>query len=260
MEEKQYYIYITTNLINGKKYIGQHKGLLNDTYLGSGTTIMKAIAKYGKENFSKQIIEVCTENNVDEREKYWINYYNAVEDDNYYNNQEGGTGGDGWRACHRWMENNPERAQELFQQSGERLKQWVKDHPEIVKENTRRMLEASHKYYKDHPEERERVLKLMNEGRDKWRQEHQEEYQAQIKEWVKSGSDANSKKIICLTTGKIFSSVSEAARFYNTHQPNISKVLKGIRNFAGKDPETGERLTWAYYTENAPERELEKAN
>jgi len=33
-----------------------------------------------------------------------------VEDKNFYNNQEGGTGGDGWRACQNWMKNNPSKA------------------------------------------------------------------------------------------------------------------------------------------------------
>ena len=36
---KQYYIYLTINLINGKKYIGKHYGELDDSYLGSGTIL-----------------------------------------------------------------------------------------------------------------------------------------------------------------------------------------------------------------------------
>lgn len=52
------YIYMTTNLINGKKYIGKHKGELNDSYLGSGTLLLRAIKKYGKENFKKEILYI----------------------------------------------------------------------------------------------------------------------------------------------------------------------------------------------------------
>lgn len=52
-----YFIYETTNLINGKKYRGRHKtNLINDGYIGSGTQLMSAISKYGINNFERQII------------------------------------------------------------------------------------------------------------------------------------------------------------------------------------------------------------
>ena len=88
---KKYYIYITTNLINDKKYIGQHYGELNDSYFGSGTLIKEALKKYGKKNFKKEILEVCSsyeELNIAERK--WINYYNAVENVQFYNIAQGG--------------------------------------------------------------------------------------------------------------------------------------------------------------------------
>ena len=87
---KQYFIYLTTNLINGKKYIGQHYGYPNDKYLGSGVTLNRAINKYGKENFERKILEFTTKDLVDEREKYYISFYNAYLDDNYYNLTPGG--------------------------------------------------------------------------------------------------------------------------------------------------------------------------
>lgn len=45
---KIYYIYMTTNLINGMRYIGKHFGELNDSYLGSGTKLKKIFKNLGK--------------------------------------------------------------------------------------------------------------------------------------------------------------------------------------------------------------------
>lgn len=85
------FIYITTNLINGKQYIGQHKGDGNDNYLGSGDELVLAIKKYGKQNFSRKIICFAqTPEELNELEKYYIKLHNAVESDNFYNIAEGG--------------------------------------------------------------------------------------------------------------------------------------------------------------------------
>lgn len=98
-EEKEYYgfIYLTTNNIDNKKYIGQKNYDSQGKwkrYLGSGIHLKRAIDKYGRENFSREIIEECkTKEELDRREIYWINTYNAVKDDNFYNIAHGGDGG-----------------------------------------------------------------------------------------------------------------------------------------------------------------------
>lgn len=86
-------IYKTTNIINGKIYIG--KDVYNhDTYLGSGIIIRRAIKKYGKENFKKEIIEKCnTIKELNEKEKYWIKFFNSTDKSIGYNIMEGGHGG-----------------------------------------------------------------------------------------------------------------------------------------------------------------------
>ncbi len=50
-------IYKTTNLINGKIYVGYHNTDINDGYLGSGTIFSKALKKYGKKNFVREVLE-----------------------------------------------------------------------------------------------------------------------------------------------------------------------------------------------------------
>jgi len=87
-------IYKITNKVNGKIYIGQDKNN-NPNYLGSGKKIKRAVKKYGKENFIKEIIEECVdENHMNEREVYWIIFYNSQDRKIGYNISEGGKEGD----------------------------------------------------------------------------------------------------------------------------------------------------------------------
>jgi group I intron endonuclease len=87
------YIYLTTNLLSGKRYIGRKKSseFLGNAYLGSGNHLRRAVNKFGKENFSVSMIEaVYSEEDLYSREEYWIRFYNAVEDPGFYNHSPGG--------------------------------------------------------------------------------------------------------------------------------------------------------------------------
>lgn len=86
-------IYEITNIINGKKYRGAHQtSNLNDGYLGSGKIILLAVKKYGKSNFSKQILEQCSSRiEMLQQEKIWVNK-EWLDDSNSYNLKLGGYG------------------------------------------------------------------------------------------------------------------------------------------------------------------------
>jgi group I intron endonuclease len=87
-------IYKTTNLINGKIYVGKDKNS-NSYYLGSGFLLKQAIKKYGKCNFKKETIEECyDENTLNLKEKYWISELKSQTRRIGYNVADGGYGGD----------------------------------------------------------------------------------------------------------------------------------------------------------------------
>lgn len=92
--EIYYTIYQTTNLINGKFYVGKHKTKdLEDTYIGSGVALKKAIKKYGRENFKKEILFIFeTENEMNLKEKEIVDE-SFLNDKMTYNMGLGGEGG-----------------------------------------------------------------------------------------------------------------------------------------------------------------------
>jgi group I intron endonuclease len=92
-----HFIYITTNLVNGKYYIGKRSTPTKDydpTYLGSGNNIQAAIEKYGKENFKRDIICFTTSKKANAKLEGEIVTLETVKDPLCYNIAPGGQGGD----------------------------------------------------------------------------------------------------------------------------------------------------------------------
>ena len=78
-EKPKYFIYKTTNLLNGKIYIGQHKHN-KCNYFGSGTYILKALKKHGRENFKRETLFECDNiSDLNEKESYYIKLYNSTD-------------------------------------------------------------------------------------------------------------------------------------------------------------------------------------
>lgn len=91
------YIYKIINNINGKVYVGQtarsvqirwYEHCKNSIFFN--THLYKAMRKYGLDNFSICTLEECTNEQLNEREIYWINYYDSMKQG--YNETLGGEG------------------------------------------------------------------------------------------------------------------------------------------------------------------------
>ena len=94
-------IYKITNSVNGKVYIGQtvksakerfreHKYFATRPDFRHCKYLHNAIAKYGAENFTLEVVEECPKELLDEREIYWIDKYDSYN--NGYNLTIGGGG------------------------------------------------------------------------------------------------------------------------------------------------------------------------
>jgi len=81
------FIYITTCLVNGKKYLGRKiykKGW--EKYLGSSKSLIEDIKILGASNFKRNVIEECDNiTSLQQREAYWQHHFNVKNDPNWYN-------------------------------------------------------------------------------------------------------------------------------------------------------------------------------
>lgn len=132
-----YTIYMHRNKINGKIYIGQTKQKLNARWRdGEGYKTQpyfyKAIQKYGWDNFEHIILEEnLTLEQANNKEEYWIAYYQSNIKEFGYNILAGGNN-------HAWTEEMKQKQSKRF--SGENGSFFGQKHTNEYKENMRKQM------------------------------------------------------------------------------------------------------------------------
>jgi group I intron endonuclease len=94
----KYYVYKITNNVNGKIYVGVTRcddciAPIDHNYFGSGKLIKLAHKKYGLENFTKEIIDICDSKNTASELESLIVDEDFVNNKNTYNIKLGGYDG-----------------------------------------------------------------------------------------------------------------------------------------------------------------------
>tara|TARA_R110000765_G_scaffold351504_1_gene441507 strand:+ start:1341 stop:2027 length:687 start_codon:yes stop_codon:yes gene_type:complete len=135
------FVYCTTNLINGKKYIGSKiaSGKKPEFYLGSSVPLKRAVEKYGVSNFKREILEeVKLREDLDDAEVFWLNYFPIEGNYMFYNIKACGWGGDTFSGR---SEEDRNRTREIHRQNAtiNNSASYIVT-PEIIKASRHRML------------------------------------------------------------------------------------------------------------------------
>ena len=144
-------IYKTTNIITGKIYIGQDSNN-RPTYLGSGLLIKKAIKKYGRDKFIKEVLEECLIEDLGTREKYYIELFNSMDLNIGYNLRAGGD------HVHDYSQSFIDKMKRPKTEEWKAKKKGIKIHPQEFKESVSKRFKGK-KYTAEELERRNLILK-----------------------------------------------------------------------------------------------------
>ena len=229
-KDKKWCVYIHTNKINGKKYIGQtcqnpetrwNKGFgyRRNPYFWS------AIQKYGWDNFEHEIIASnLTLEEANDMEEYYIALFDTMNQENGYNMQSGGDN-----------RSHIEETKEKIRQSHLGM---------ITPKETREKLSImmsgeNHPFYGTHrSEETKKKIReaQIGEKNHMWGVHHTEEWKKNVRQKLLGDKNPNAKSVVQLSINlefiKKWVCVSDAQKALNI-KGGISSVCKGKRKIAG---------------------------
>lgn len=237
------YVYKTTNLINSKIYIGQHKSdkFVGNKYLGSGSIFRKAVEKYGKENFNVELLKECfSQEDLDNQEVYYISLLNSTDINIGYNLSLGGKSGSSTPELNRQRSNTligHEVSQETKNKISSTKKKYYQTQDGInLKKHLSEINKGKEPGNKGKTMTEEQLQKTREAHQPGW-YKHKEETKQQISNTLKERyasweiiqhEGVGKKKCKNLDTNEIFDSLASAAKKYGIKNPSyIAKQAEG---------------------------------
>lgn len=225
-------IYCIENLLNHKKYVGQaisiydrwskHKSSLKNNKHENGH-LQNAWNKYGEENFNFYVLEECSAELLDEREIFYINSLNLLDDSYGYNDKEGGQSG------------------KVSEEANERRKQSLRKYYEVNPEAKKQSSINALKQWSD-PNIK---AKIMGENNGMYGKTHTKEAREKISQAQKGRISPfrNTTPVLCVELNKIFECAAIAMKQLNITSSSILQACYGNRKTAGG-------YHWQFVTEN----------
>lgn len=244
-------IYLWENINNGKKYVGQTRNFYNrmsQYRQGFFNRYMKnAVNKHGINSFKISILERDIDfQNLDNREQYWMDYFESYNSDKGYNICRYASNTYGYRHTKETKEKISRVLKEKFKDPDYRAKFMGKNSPMFGKhhtEHSKYLISKSSKELWKNEEYRkfqtERMIgennhmfgvHLYGELNGMYGKHHTQESKEKISKAVTGknlGNNYHSKKVLCEETGIIYQSQSEASRAYGVTAGAISNACLG---------------------------------
>lgn len=223
-------IYMCTCNANGESYIGQSQDVklrkcqhLSELRGGKhfNQHLQRAYDKYKEYNFSWTVLEYCSENELDDREIYWIAYYDSYH--NGFNANEGGK-----------SNRNFERTDEFKEKLSTILKDVWADADDRRRDFSQRMIGGNNPmfgrtgklnpaYGQDH----------SGENNGMYGKHHTDKAKELNRQAHLGANNKMSKPVVCVETGEIFASQGEAGRIKKCDSTTINKCCREIKKTAG---------------------------
>ena len=262
-------IYMIKNTVNGKIYIGKsfdikkrwsnHKYELNKG-IHVNNHLQSAWNKYGESCFEFIIVEECNEDDLSNKEIYWIK-----ETDAYYNGYNQTEGGEGSHlpeevkakigaAAKEWWSNPENKSKMSEARKGEGNFWYGKTFPDDMiqklseshknpSEEIRKKQSEAHKGKKLSEETKNKISKATK-GR-----EVSEETRKKMSDAKTGRKEPWAREVYCIELNQVFRCAKDASIECSITYSNIYMCLNGERKSAGKHPVTGEKLHWVYVDE-----------
>lgn len=184
-----FYVYVHTNKVNGKRYVGltttkpEYRWRKNGTGYVKQPRFYRSIQKYGWDNFDHQVFEVNTKDEMYYLEQYLITFYDTMNSG--YNLSRGGESGNNQmknsysdeyiKSCKRkYNMTHKDQAKEYREEHKEHLKKKKQEYYQAHKDQIKARV---NKYRNEHKEQ-------VAESKKKWANEHKDELKEYHKKWV----------------------------------------------------------------------------
>ena len=237
VNQNNYKVYMHTNKINGKKYIGITGRSVEERWLGGNGyktgSFRNAINKYGWGNFDHEVLcEGLTEGEANEKEIFYIKQYKTRDRKHGYNIHIGGSVKKGYQ--------HTEEAKKKISIASKKMsietRRLARSKQIITESHKKHMSEA--RLGMKFSEEHLKNLSLSHVGNPGYWEGKERPEETRIKICEKLSKN----KVICVETGVIYRSVKEASRLTGIASANIYKWCKGGKPRFSK-------ITFKYYTE-----------